>query len=784
MHRFRTDGFANVRPAASLPPISNPDSRELETTEYQSWKGRVVSAFASLTRGVRRLLFGRPSAARAIGLYDSFRKEAWNRIPDEFHRNIKDYEIACVMHLHRIGQVKRTTVDGQKHEVLTGGARPIRRNMLDSIKADVALSTTELAYRFLSEDRSLPAGFLERALIPHFVDTIVQNYGVNRAEAEGITADIADSQGLLRDCDITFERILEVKNRIRWHFNDQPGSERAQMDYPDHSAGLMKYDRANPAATPPGLERPGFSRYELDKEDKKFIRTVVDNGKGIKIPRHDLLNRVKRKVLRNKKEGLISALGTLFSTFFLGTGTGGMAAVLNILYCVGYYSLWSGITDAVRMVRALRAIQQAQLSGDFRFDGTEFNFISEMDEKKFRVFMRSLRYVCSQETLARIYNAYAELEKDAEARLAMTPNAHSLDDVIKLEEGKARYLHRRENVRKAFRLYDVLYTTATADLARMEREWEVCVNDLWNTKFSRMNPARREAIFNRAANDPRVTEKTFHLVTNKTGWLQSIFPQLSRKGGVPAAQRDQALEEYQRIIDQEMPELMSDNAEREMLNRHAEHAATAGLIAKDGVGIYMNKLMRDAVNTTVVHGVKLGWSGIRGTPKLVLTPYLPRPSFEGLATFCFFFSLDFILEQVNSRINKRRLGAIQRGEKQSTGFGPWRRYRTGREEVNTMRRLSKDNLPGFVEKVLKLHSYHKELMEELKFQKELSDGNPYARPYEYMDEDEAAVMILKRKKYEFWVREMMAGAIGELHRSIQTKTEYWDNKLGDIIAGE
>ena len=60
--------------------------------------------------------------------------------------------------------------------------------------------------------------------------------------------------------------------------------------------------------------------------------------------------------------------------------------------------------------------------------------------------------------------------------------------------------------------------------------------------------------------------------------------------------------------------------------------------------------------------------------------------------------------------------------------------------------LAKDNLPDFIEKLLKLHKYHKELMDEMKLQKELSDRNPYGRPYEYMDEYEAAIMILKRKK--------------------------------------
>ena len=75
-------------------------------------------------------------------------------------------------------------------------------------------------------------------------------------------------------------------------------------------------------------------------------------------------------------------------------------------------------------------------------------------------------------------------------------------------------------------------------------------------------------------------------------------------------------------------------------------------------------------------------------------PLVPKPSFEGLATFGFFFTVDFLLEQVNSRINKHRFEAIQKGKATTTGFGPWRRFRTGREEVNTTRRSRERQFTG------------------------------------------------------------------------------------------
>ena len=60
MHRFRTGSHSDVRPTPALPPLSNPNSRELEVSEYQTWRGHIVSAMASLSRGIKRLLFGNP----------------------------------------------------------------------------------------------------------------------------------------------------------------------------------------------------------------------------------------------------------------------------------------------------------------------------------------------------------------------------------------------------------------------------------------------------------------------------------------------------------------------------------------------------------------------------------------------------------------------------------------------------------------------------------------------------------------------------------------------------
>lgn len=783
MYKVGTGGVETIRSSEQLPPLTS-DTKELEQTEYERLRDDMVAFFTSVGKRVKRLVLGGPSADRALNLFDSFRKESWDRIPDEYHRNLHDYHIASVMELNRVGKIQLRKVGKKTNEVLGRGMESVKHVMLSKISEDIELTTTELAYRFLSEDRPLPKGFLERALIPHFIESIVNTYPVDRREAENTVRVIMGAQGMTSESRITYERIVEVKNRIRWQYNDVPDPERFNRDYPMREEGLGAYDRANPAAHPPALARPRFTRYELDSEDKQFIRMVVDNGKGIKIPRHDLINRIKRLALRKKKEGLIGLMGIAFSTAFTGSGFGIVAAVKNIACYFVYFTAWSGITHGFRWVRALRAMQRAQLSSDFKLEGNEFDVLTDMDEKKLRTFLRSLRYVCNQETLTRIYNAYAELEKDAERRLDMAARAGKLDEVIKLEEGRARYLHRRVSLKKAFNLYDRLYSTATADMRRMEREWEEQVDLLWNTKFRGMNEERLHSLFNQAANDSRVTEKTYHLITNKREWLRNVFPQLSKKYGVSEPQRNLALAEYQAIIDQELPGLEGGDRGRNLLNQQADRIANAAHVARGSVGIYILKQIRDAINTTITHGLKIGWSaGFTNAPKLILTPRLPKISIEGLATFGFFFMVDFIFDKINTRINKSRFQAIQANKRQSTGFGPWRRWRTGREEVATLRKLAKDDLPDFVEKVLKLHKYHKELMKEMRLQKELSDRNPFVKDYEYMNDYEAAVMILRRQKYEFWVKELMAGAVGTLHEHVQKKTHFLDQRMSDIIAG-
>ncbi|MGI9273383.1 MAG: hypothetical protein ACR2PT_00810 [Endozoicomonas sp.] len=784
MPRVRAD-----RPGSARSILKLPEGQKRAKTDYERWHGRLVSTVSGITSRIKHFLNYGPSDDKALSVFDTFSHSGANQYLDTYHRTLHDYHIACAMELHDIGEVDERLIQGQRRLVVAGGRRKVDDKALDSVQATIGNTSTELAYQFLAENRSVPVGFLRRSLLPHFTEVLVNDYGLEYQAAARAVRAIAAEHGLTGDSKIDFERILQVKNELRWHFD--PDCEQAA---PGHAPGKadrvppgIPNDPSRPALTPPALEPPVHSPCQLDDEDRAHIKNVVEKGSWIKVERHDLRNRLKRYLLRNKRALAINGLGVVVSTVLSALTSGGIGAAVTMLTYVGWCVAWSGGTEAIRMVKAIRALQRMEASADFKLEGNEFGVLSELDEKKFRTFMHSLRYVCSHETLARLFNAYSELEKDAELRLAMKPETGSLDELIRLEEGKARYFYRRENLAQAFHLFDQLYSTANADLNRMKSEWAVHVDDLWEHKFKSMPANKRLLLFNRAANDRRIANSFYHYPTNKTDWLKHIFPRMTEKADLSAAELEQASSEVDRIFEEELPDPYGANEEH---NAIADRVADAFYLVKDSAKAYVISWLKGGFKSTLTHGFKVSWHGVKGMPTLELAPQLPRPSLDGLAIFAFFFITDILLERFNDAINKHRFRDIQQDKAGATfEFGGItrplkKRRRTGREEISTLRKLSKDSLPELVDRLLELHDAHKKMMEEIRHHKRLSEIDPAAKPFQHMDDYEAAVLLLKWQYLEQMVQGMMAGAIGQLHESIQDKAEALDGRIYDKLVAE
>ncbi|MGI9278430.1 MAG: hypothetical protein ACR2PX_02230 [Endozoicomonas sp.] len=756
------------------------DSR-LGQVDYGRWQGRIVSVFTGIGSFFKRFFGSAPSAAKALSVYDAFRHAAHEELSSPIQRSLRDYHIACAMAYHRVCILSEEKKGQEMKLVLSGGSEKISDQVLTEVRKTVSCSTVELTYKYLAEDRTLPVGFLRRALIPDLIQSTMREFSVNAEEAEAIILKLTQDTGLLKDSDITFERILEIKNAVRWRFvpeNIAP--------VPTGKDPVGGFDPSNPAASPPGLDKPGATRYHLDEVDKAHIQNVVDKGGGIKLKNTDTRNRIKRYFLRNKRNFTLNTFAMVVSAVLTGLVTGGIGAAVSLFSYIAWCGIWSGGTELIRMTKAVRALQKAEASADYKLDVNDLGVLSEMDDQKFRVFLKSLRYICSHETLTRIFNAYSELEKDAQLRLEMEKEKDEshLETVIRLEEGKARYLFRRRNLQDAFKLYKRFYTAAVSDVERMDKEWEPVLDQLWTCKFKNMDPEKRERLFSDAANDPRVIGRSYHFKTKQTGWLKKIFPKMTddfRSDGSITSK--EAVEELERVLAEEMPDIELTEEERKRFNTHANRVANALILAKNGVRSYMKGWLKGAFKSTMVHGFKVGWHAVEGVPKLEISPYLPRPSVDGLIIFGFFFLADLFVNRYNEKINRERFEHTvgRNTDKSLTWDWYGQRERTGREEMNTMRRLAKDELEDFVDRILKLHDSHKDIMEEVRLQKQIGQVDPTSPVFDHMQDKEAAVLILRRQYHHQIISEMMMGAIGKYYESVLTKTGYWDQKMGHII---
>ncbi|MRI32550.1 hypothetical protein EOPP23_06065 [Endozoicomonas sp. OPT23] len=742
------------------------ETPSLGEIDYGRWGGRVVGLFKGIARLAKRVLGSGPSAREALSFYERVCQKGHSSSDSAVQRSLNDYRIACVMAYHDVCKLGEELKNGKMEVVLSGGTRAIDEKLLGEVEDTASCTSVGLAYKFLAHDRRLPVGFLESALVPDLIQLAVNEYGASADDVERAVRGLLLEKSVGREKDVTFERLVDIKNALRWQFSTE-----GSQPLPPIEQTLGETAGLNPPA--PVLEKPKATKYQLDHEDKEYIQTVVDSGGGVKLSKNDLKNRLKRYVLRNKKDIVLNTFAMIVSAVMTGLVSGGIGSAMTIFTYIAWTGAWSGGTEMIRMAKAIRALQQAESSRDYNFEVSDLGVISELDEKRFRTFLKSLRYICSHETLTRIFNSYSELELDAEARVKMKEDESCLETVIKLEEGKARYLYRRNNLKEAFHIYKRFYTAAVEDVSRMDREWTGKVDHLWTSVFEKMPEAQRIKVFNRAANDPRVLGTRYHFQTNKSEWLQDVFPKLSSKQKQGEAS-EASYEELERILEEEMPDVKLTEDEKGRFNKQASNVANAFTLVKSGLGCYLKSWIKGAVKATTVHGLKVGWHGITGLPKLEISPYLPKPSVDGVIVFGFFFLAELLVNNWNDRLNEYRMDKItgkRSGKSKTFSWLRWRE-RTGREEMNTMRKQSKAGLENFAESILKLHDHHKDVMEKLRIQEQVG---------QYVDEYELAVQVLRWQYNRQLIEQMTAGAIGSYYRSVISKTEFWDRQLAGVI---
>ncbi len=466
-----------IKPAATGADNHRQRIKPLPETDYQRWYGRLVSGFNRIGEKLRKLTRPQLGDRDPTKVFDAWHQAGQHRFHDAYHRSLYDYKIAASMQLHHIAKIKEVKKGSTREITLNKGSELSTLESIHSLKHTLNLSSVQLCYRFLLEGYKLPPAYLSRALRPHFEQSVIREYGLSIDQASQLIESLCHKVGLIKDRDITFERILELKNAIRWELQPDSGNAKTHSVKP---VSTKPIDLQHPALTPPILDKPGHNNYQLDEDDKTYIQDSVDKGGSLKIPKHDLMNRLKRRLLHSKRTLFMDNLAIIVGTAISAAATAGVSAGLSLIISLGWYATWNGMKELIRMVKVIKAMKKMETSADFALNPNDMEALKGLDEKKFKTFMKYCQYVCSTETVTRIYNNYAELEKDVikSAEIAQQPLT-TASDAIRFEEIKARYRYRKKNLDISFDLFNRLYTGAIGDMKRMEHEWVHDVQLLW-----------------------------------------------------------------------------------------------------------------------------------------------------------------------------------------------------------------------------------------------------------------------------------------------------------------
>ena len=110
---------------------------------------------------------------------------------------------ACKMQKGKNGQI------GMKH-----GQGEVDDKVISQMDYLVNLNPHRLAYEFIVAKKRLPNGYIERVLIPHYMDRLTLEARIPEEEAGKIIAGHLESKGLDDDGDINFEALMDIRNSI------------------------------------------------------------------------------------------------------------------------------------------------------------------------------------------------------------------------------------------------------------------------------------------------------------------------------------------------------------------------------------------------------------------------------------------------------------------------------------------------------------------------------------------------------------------------------------------
>lgn len=683
------------------------------------------------------------------------------------HSREKDpQQVLAALKLHTGRGIKlHQSANGQLG--FTDGKVAISTKTMAAVVKSIKRNPVSVAYEYLRKGEQLPAGYLHQVMVPHMIKTVrralryqkASGLPVSRLQTDGrrhfkrnperYIAELLERSGISSEEGVSLESMLAFKQQVRNNLVLSVEEQQRLLNRLPASGGSVTSEQ-------PLLEKPGHTSHFIEREDRKHIEKLTSENRFFtKIRVKDFANSMKRAVLRNKRNHIITTLAILASAvvtaIFPPAGMAiGIAVAVGLGIDVAYVAFWT-INNTLwyrfRLATGLKKIKKHT-----EFDHTDFDPAGDKTRKE---LINKLRYRCKHKTFSQIYDAYAELEKQA-MKLDQMANSseQNLAHTIALEKEQALYRKRRRELQANLFFFDKLIEQVAISRNVIEGRYRPDLELLWQEKFASMDSTARSRLFSQTASSLVVAGH--QVKTHKPNWLRDTIRYLPGLGAT--------------FSKDSSGQLAPVNDKKTKLFKAA--------------GTFKS-LTQAAIYRSVKHSIfdnliKIVRIIKRKATVTINEPFSSKPGMANFLVFIAFFFVEMGVARSNSRDNQAKTEAIKERKKSYTRQLLGRRVRTGREEVGTLRTQAKDDIEPLVEHLLaSVESMEKigKTLNDARQRSEMLGQENFAS----ISNEDAARLILTHCAWQELLEKQVNGAFSLFHDIVHEKAQRLHNRLGRAL---
>ncbi len=752
--------------------------QEVDRIESKHWHNRLIT----FCKNKIDQIINPPPSIKVSELVDDLTKQC-PQAPQK---------VLAALKLHTGRDIKLHQSENGKLGV-TGGKVAISTKTMGAVVKSIKQSGVETAYEYLQKGKKLPEGYLKQLILPHIHEAVSHAIEYEKTSQlpvieqqlqgrkqywknpEEYIKELFKKVGIEDESSFTFERMLELKKELR---NNIVLSIEEQ-----ESAVHENAQKPNDTTANHRLTEPKKTGHFIEKDDRKHIQKLASGERFFsKLHLKDIGNRIKRTFLRNKRNQIIIFLGlitgVILSAIFPPAGMAiGIAVAVGLVTDIGYLTFWSTGTALWRRVRLIRGLKQIKKYADVDFTKFDTEDIKEGDSEEIKAHKKRMRaladkkrkdlaqkllYRCKHKTFTQIYNAYAELEKQAEKLRKMAEaDQKTLADSIAFEKEKSIYRERRKKLKSNLFFFDKLIENIVISRAILENRHIKDLEALWKEKFENMNPVTRQALFKDISRNKKLIIHAHQIKTRDTKWMHRIIPHWMSR--FPEAE-EQSADDKTAIEDTKISAALK----------------SAGVM-KDMAQNFLFGQIKKSIFSNLINAIKI--TGESSHPTIHITPVFPKVTLDSALCFVAFFFAEMAADHKNANINKKRMAKIAKKEPDYTRQLFGNRLRTGREEIGTLRSLAKEQVEPMVDHLLEsIKSMEKigGILEDAKERSKILNKGQFGA----MTDEDAAILILKHAAWQQLLDKEINSAFGLFHGIVQEKASNWDNQLAEILVAD